>query len=100
MIIKLFRAHSGQVYDVPHASHLGLVAPAGNERMQFKYMRWREGGRGCWSVNTRACEDPLENHKNAKCLYHAMWQEYDIDGVLGQMMRTTMPRQRKLGGEW
>jgi len=42
-IINLFRAHSGQVYDVPHASHLGLVAPAGNERMQLKYM---EGGGG------------------------------------------------------
>lgn len=36
MLIKLFRAHSGQVYDVPHASHLSLVAPAGNRRMQLK----------------------------------------------------------------
>jgi len=36
MIVKLFRAHSGQVYDVPHASHLSLVAPTGNGRMQLK----------------------------------------------------------------
>jgi len=44
---------------------------------------------GSESVNMRACEDPLENHKNANCLYHAMWQEDVVDDVLGRMMWKT-----------
>jgi len=27
----------------------------------------------------RACGDSLENHKNAKCLHHAMWGWYQAD---------------------
>lgn len=51
------------------------MAPAGSTECSRQRSRGEGEEGGSESVNMRvSCGDPLEDHKNAKCSHHAMWQ--------------------------